>query len=333
MSDLPGQQRGGPGHGGPGQGGPGQGGREYGGPGDGGPEVTEAVPDRLPVRLLGRSFKATAKVSLLLASVVLTLGYVFMVVDLYDIPPAVAAVMYYVAVTIQVWIWHLLYGGAAKRRLRAARRRVRIEESRQAVQRAEEDLEHNLRGGPAVTVSGDGNRIHVLPQPRTPAHDEPTGARRPGQAGDEAPHLALAQLWAVTHRRLDLYHNIALEQSHKAFRNAQGAMAIGFVLLAACVVTAVTASTTAGAVAAGSLGAVAAGLAGYVARTFVRSQEAAAAHLRTYFDQPVEFSRYLAAERLVAETTLSAQQREELVAVLVRAMVAGPSGTPPEADA
>ncbi|WP_406105592.1 hypothetical protein OG698_25245 [Streptomyces sp. NBC_01003] len=36
--------------------------------------------------------------------------------------------------------------------------------------------------------------------------------------------------------------------------------------------------------------------------TFVRPQETAAGHLRAYFDQPLELSHYLAAERLVADT-------------------------------
>ncbi|MFG3369578.1 hypothetical protein ACIPWY_31425 [Streptomyces sp. NPDC090032] len=74
---------------------------------------------------------------------------------------------------------------------------------------------------------------------------------------------------------------------------------------------ALRASTTAGSVVAGGLGAVAAGLSGYVSRTFVRSQEASAGHLRAYFDQPLEFSRYLAAERLVADSNLSDEQRAE----------------------
>lgn len=56
---------------------------------------------------------------------------------------------------------------------------------------------------------------------------------------------------------------------------------------------------------------------------FVRSQEMAAGHLRAYFDQPLEFSRYLAAEWLVAEAELSGEQRAAIVAELVRAM-AGP---------
>ncbi|MEV7111131.1 hypothetical protein [Streptomyces anulatus] len=82
------------------------------------------------------------------------------------------------------------------------------------------------------------------------------------------------------------------------------------------------------AIVAGGLGAVSAALAGYVAKTFVRSQEAAATHLRSYFDQPLELSRYLAAERLVADGELSQEQRGEILSALVQAMVAGPQPAP-----
>ncbi|MGQ5636696.1 MULTISPECIES: hypothetical protein [unclassified Streptomyces] len=157
------------------------------------------------------------------------------------------------------------------------------------------------------------------PQPYSPYQPGP------GLAGSR---LSLPELWAVTHRRLDLYHEIALGQAARSFRNAQVAMVLGFLLLAVFVVVALRASTTAGSVVAGGLGAVAAALAGYVSRTFIRSQEAAAGHLRAYFEQPLEFSRYLAAERLVAEAALGEQRRAEVLGTLVEAMVAGGSRVP-----
>lgn len=146
--------------------------------------------------------------------------------------------------------------------------------------------------------------------------------RRPvdPDSGELTQHLALPGLWAVTHRRLDHYHGIALNQASRSFRNAQIAMVLGFVLLAAFVMLALRASTTAGSVVAGALGAIAAGLSGYVSRTFIRSQETAAAHLRSYFEQPLEFSRYLAAERLIADAGLSEERRAEVLAALVEAM-------------
>ncbi|MYZ11169.1 hypothetical protein GT028_27970 [Streptomyces sp. SID2999] len=151
------------------------------------------------------------------------------------------------------------------------------------------------------------------------------------EAEDEA-RLTLSALWAVTHRRLDHYHSIALGQAAKSFRNAQIAMAIGFLLLVGFAVVGFFASTTAGAVVAGALGAVSAALAGYVSRTFVKSQETAAGHLRAYFDQPLEFSRYLAAERLITDARLEAGQRAEIVGALVQAMIVGPASAPDAQD-
>ncbi|WP_367039632.1 hypothetical protein [Streptomyces sp. Je 1-332] len=221
---------------------------------------------------------------------------------------------------------------------------MRISVGRERVREAEEGLEAALR--PGVTFDG-GLVVHgdlVLPHPDERGADEGRGAEGidPADAADEVadrlrsaatgtPRLTLPELWTVTHRRLDLYHEIALGQAARSFRNAQVAMVLGFVLLVAFVVVALQASTTAGSVVAGGLGAVAAGLAGYVSRTFVRSQEAAAGHLRAYFDQPLEFSRYLAAERLVADSKLSDEQRAGVVTALAQAMIAGPN-TPPDAS-
>lgn len=148
-------------------------------------------------------------------------------------------------------------------------------------------------------------------------------ARRGDSAGAESDQsaLALSDLWAVTHRRLDHYHGIALEQAAKSFRNAQAAMVLGFVLLIAFAAVGIFAKTSAGSVIAGALGAVSAGLAGYVSNTFVKSQETAAGHLRAYFDQPLEFSRYLAAERLIAEARLPEDKRAEILSILVQAML------------
>ncbi|MFF2020880.1 hypothetical protein ACFVW2_03580 [Streptomyces sp. NPDC058171] len=176
-----------------------------------------------------------------------------------------------------------------------------------------------------------------VPAPRTaagwtPGLDE-DAAGSPGPDGAAAGRgLALAQLWQLTHSRLDLYHEIATQQARQSFRNAQVAMVIGFVLLTAFVIVALNASTTAGAVVAGALGAVSAALSGFVSSTFVKSQETAAGHLKAYFDQPLEFARYLAAERLVADAGLTTAQRAEVITTLVRAIAAGPQSADSQAN-
>ncbi|MFE4578238.1 TRADD-N-associated membrane domain-containing protein [Streptomyces chartreusis] len=142
----------------------------------------------------------------------------------------------------------------------------------------------------------------------------------------ETRDLALARLWALTQSQLELYHKIATQQARLSFWSAQVAMTLGFALLGVFVAVALQASTTAGAIVAGGLGAVSAALAGFVGKTFVRSQETAAGHLKAYFDQPLEFSRYLAAERLVRDSGMDREQRAAVTAELAKAIVAGPGG-------
>ncbi|MFF8654442.1 hypothetical protein [Streptomyces huasconensis] len=205
----------------------------------------------------------------------------------------------------------------------------RVSEGRERVREAEHELEQALRlpTGEAMVVHGD---VYISSPPGSASDARQDGDEPPLPGGDiggarrARARLTLTELWTVTHRRLDLYHDIALGQASRSFRNAQIAMILGFALLVGFVIIALQASTTAGAVVAGGLGAVAAALAGYVSRTFVRSQEAAASHLRAYFDQPLEFSRYLAAERLVADANLSDEQRAEIVSALAQAMISGP---------
>ncbi|MGW5123261.1 TRADD-N-associated membrane domain-containing protein [Streptomyces sp. NPDC004069] len=154
----------------------------------------------------------------------------------------------------------------------------------------------------------------------------------PAAPGDSAApvsadhNLTLAALWTLTHEQLHVYHGIATRQARWSFWSAQLAMAVGFGMLGLFVWVAVHADTTAGAVVAGGLGAVSAALAGFINRTFVKSQESAAGHLRAYFDEPLEFSKYLAAERLIGMAPLSPQRQAEIIAALAQTIVAG-SGT------
>ncbi|GAA2186142.1 hypothetical protein GCM10009848_18390 [Micromonospora lupini] len=127
--------------------------------------------------------------------------------------------------------------------------------------------------------------------------------------------LDLASLWTLTHKRLDYYHEIATGQSQASFRQAQYAMVAGFGVLLTSVAVAAFVQTTGAVIVAATLGATAAGLGGYVARTFLRSQETAASHLRAYFLQPLEFSRYLVVERLLSTLTDDAKTQGILLMV------------------
>jgi hypothetical protein len=261
-----------------------------------------------------------------------------------DPDPAVAFVV--IAVTAVGLAVNVLVSRVDKSAQLAAEARERLREAEQEVEsalRAQEDERLERLGVVSQLYhlhprGGDVN-ITVLPQPGAPAEEgvdgEPAGAAPRVAAGEAEEEdvsatarlpvrLALPELWKATHTRLEVYHDLATKHATRSFWTAQGAMTVGFLLLIAFVWIALKASTTAGAVVAGGLGAVAAALSGYVSRTFVRSQEAAASHLRAYFDQPLEFSRYLAAERLIAGSELSAEQRAEVVTELAKAMIAGP---------
>ncbi|WP_327429860.1 hypothetical protein [Streptomyces sp. NBC_01236] len=171
----------------------------------------------------------------------------------------------------------------------------------------------------------------ALRRPAPRQSPEPEAEPDGGQPQEQ--DLALPALWSVTNARLALYHRIATGQASASFRNAQTAMWTGFVLLGAFTAAAAFARNTTASIVAGALGVTSAGLAGYVSRTFVRSQESAAGHLRAYFDQPLEFSRYLAAERLIADAELTSEQRAEILGSLVRAMVASEGSASGQAPA
>ncbi|WP_381793001.1 hypothetical protein [Streptomyces niveus] len=207
----------------------------------------------------------------------------------------------------------------------AREERQNVESSRERLADAEERLVESLTEqatsahgseGPGFSIGGEEPSLGGEEDERRPI-------RRPAEANLTLPHL-----WEATHARLKLYHDVALGQANRSFRSAHAAMWLGFLALALFVAVAFNASTTAGSIVAGGLGAVAAGLAGFIGRTFVRSQEHAAEHLRSYFDQPLEMARYLAAERLVADANLPDEQRAEVLAAIVTAMVAGPQPQP-----
>jgi hypothetical protein len=155
------------------------------------------------------------------------------------------------------------------------------------------------------------------------------GARASLQEAEEGvadvKSLDLTTLWSLTQRRLDYYHQIATTQAERSFRNAQTAMVVGFSVLLAAAFAATFADSIPAAIATSLVGASAAALGGYVSQTFIRTQEGSAAHLRAYFQQPLEFSKYLAAERLLED--LNADERAAATSAVALA-IAGvrPSG-------
>lgn len=238
--------------------------------------------------------------------------------------PAALLIAWPGTVSVSLWI---------RQARNADRRRRQLQER---AQQAEQEYESALRVrlSPALTEVAGREAYTSLHQilverqarerERTKETRQQEDARR--ESGSRPPDRTapptFPELWNVTHRKLDYYHEIATGQATRAFRNAQIAMGVGFLLLIAFVVIALSASTTAGSLVVGGLGAVGAAMAAYISRTFVRSHEVTSGHLRAYFEQPVALSRYLAAERLIADAGLSEERRAEVLAAVVEAMVA-----------
>lgn len=130
----------------------------------------------------------------------------------------------------------------------------------------------------------------------------------------------LKPLWEVTQRRLDYYHRIATSQAEKSFHNARRAILFGLVFIVVCAILAAAASSTPAAVVVGVLGVSGGGLAGYIASTFLRMQESTSGQLTEYFRQPLQYSKILAAERLL-KTIDDAGQRSAATSAVAQAIV------------
>lgn len=129
-----------------------------------------------------------------------------------------------------------------------------------------------------------------------------------------------AALWRATQARLDYYHQIATSQSQRSFKYGQMAAVAGFAVVVMSAVAAALSSSTGAAIAAAITGVAGGGLGGYIGATFMRSQESATLQLRAYFDQPLELSRMLAAERLLDD--LDEAHRQESRQEIIRAILA-----------
>ncbi|MDQ0994733.1 hypothetical protein [Streptomyces sp. V3I7] len=108
-----------------------------------------------------------------------------------------------------------------------------IEQVRARVHEAERSVEGAL-SGPAARPVGR------LPRPSSSQDSDEPGRNRSAhpeqseaetEARRERRDLALARLWTLTRRRLDLYHQIAPNQARRSFISAQVSIIVGFALL------------------------------------------------------------------------------------------------------
>jgi hypothetical protein len=142
--------------------------------------------------------------------------------------------------------------------------------------------------------------------------------------------LDLASLWPVTQKRIDFYHEIALEQSRKSFRNGQIAMIIGFLSVIGVGFLAAFAKNGTASIAAAAVGVAGAAMSGLIGATFLKSQTEASSQLRQFFSQPVELLRVLGAERLVE--VLPEAERAEAVQQIIKSMTPTGNDTSPTAE-
>ena len=132
---------------------------------------------------------------------------------------------------------------------------------------------------------------------------------------DRVDDTAFAELWATTQLRIDGYHAIATAQARRSFVGTQVATFAGFVIVIGLGVAAATAPSFAGSVTAATVAVIGGGISAYVGHTFMKSQVQAAAQLRQFFFQPVEFTRLLGAERLI-ETLPDADKAAAILKII-----------------
>lgn len=138
--------------------------------------------------------------------------------------------------------------------------------------------------------------------------------------------LDFLSLWSVTQKRLDYYHRIATTHAERSFLYGQIAAASGFAVIVIAAIIAAFARSTEASVASAITGVAGGGLGAYIGATFMRSQDVASVQLREYFHQPLEFSKFLAAERLLEQ--LSEGDRTSATQQVIEAIVSanGPTG-------
>lgn len=128
----------------------------------------------------------------------------------------------------------------------------------------------------------------------------------------------LASLWAITQKRIDLYHSIATSQAQNSFRVAQVSAMAGFVAILSLGGLAAFSDGTS-AIAASVVGVAGAAMGGYIGATFMKAQAEASVQLRAFFLQPVQFSRMLGAERLL--DGLPDPERAAAVQLIIKSMM------------
>ncbi|MFF3084542.1 hypothetical protein ACFVRB_05735 [Streptomyces nojiriensis] len=135
--------------------------------------------------------------------------------------------------------------------------------------------------------------------------------------------IRLSDLFVINRRQLDEYHTISVHEQRMAFRNAQVAAAIGFIMLIIGVALSFRQQdpsaryTTAGLAGLGSL------LSGFIAGVFFKSYTDTTRELRHYYGEPFRTGQILMAERLadIGKDEASVDEVKKLREIIVNKLV------------
>lgn len=178
-----------------------------------------------------------------------------------------------------------------------------------------------VAGGIALALLGFGLLLwaNVLrSQARASFYERQEKAAKEGvdsaleQLGDETDLRGLLRL---NRRQMEAYEALTRRQAASSYRLSHVALAVGFGVVIAGAIGALSAHEATGKVAAAGLGAIGATISGFIARTYLRIYERTLVQLNHYFEQPLVSSYVLTAERLVDK--MSPERRDDALARVI----------------
>lgn len=131
-----------------------------------------------------------------------------------------------------------------------------------------------------------------------------------------------SSLWSVTQKRIKLYHTIATNQARTSFISGQVAISLGFVVLVILGVIASRADSSIAAITTGTVGVIGGAMSAYVGATFIKHHAQTSQQLSQFFLQPTEFTRFLAAERLLEG--LQDEHKSEATKLIISSIMQAP---------
>jgi TRADD-N domain-containing protein len=132
--------------------------------------------------------------------------------------------------------------------------------------------------------------------------------------------MALPSLVELNRIMLEQYHGIATDQATRSYRSSQRAMWLGFAAIVVAFFSALAVQQSDFRIAAAVLGLSGSGFAAFLSRTYLRVYEHSLEQLNRYFNQPLQNSYYLTAERLADGLNADAKNEamREIVLNLLR---------------